>query len=210
MEAAWVDRLERRLGFLAMPGLPGFLCGMTIAVGLLGSFKPEFVSALILDPAALRAGQFWRALTFVVVPPPGGALWLALWILMQYSILSALETAWGDFKITFFLLLGVLATTGAAAATGGLFGNSYVMLAAFLAFARLLPDREVLVMFVLPVKLRWLAALTGMWLGLGLVVGGLLERAEILSGLLPYLLFFGEDHLREVAAFWRRWRSTRP
>ena len=53
MDGAWVDRLERRLGFLAVPGLPGLLTAMTAAASLLAASKPEFVSALALDPDAL-------------------------------------------------------------------------------------------------------------------------------------------------------------
>src|SRR5437660_10414963 len=100
MNGAWVDRLERRFGFLAAPGLPTFVTGMTVLVGLLGTFKPEFTDVLALDPGALAHGQAWRALTFLFVPPPAGPLWLILWILMLYSILHALDSAWGDFKFT--------------------------------------------------------------------------------------------------------------
>jgi hypothetical protein len=214
MEGAWVDRLERRFGFLAVPGLSGFVAGMTAIVGVLGLVKPEFVDALALTSGGLRAGQVWRALAFIVVPPPTGALWLVFWILLLYSCLSALETAWGDFKFTVFLALGVVATAlGALAvgrAYGGLdvtFGNSYLLLAAFLAFARLVPDRELLIMFVLPVKLRWLAAIAAVLTAAQFLGAGLADRVEILSGLAPYLVFFGPGHWLDAKLAWRRWRG---
>ena len=210
MDAEWVDKLERRFGFLAAPGLPGFISGMTALVGVLGILKPEFVEILTLDPGQLAHGQLWRALSFLVVPPPTGPLWLVLWILMLFSILQALEHAWGDFKFTVFLLIGVLATAAGAAATGAEFGNSIIILAAFLAFARLMPDREVLIMFILPVKMRWLAGLAAVWLALEFATNGLTTRVELLTGLLPYLLFFGEGHRREVWYAWRRWRHNLP
>lgn len=203
-DGAWVDRLERRFGFLAAPGLPGFLAGMTVLCGVLASVKPAFVDALALDPAGLARGQAWRAVTFLFVPPPAGALWLLLWIAMLYSILQALENAWGEFKFTVYLAIGALATAAGALAVGREFGNSIVILSCFLAFARLLPDREVLVMFVLPVKLRWLAALAMLWVALDLAVGGLADRVRILSGLLPYVLFFGAGHRRDLSLAWRR------
>ena len=210
MDGAWVDKLERRFGFLAAPGLPTFITGMTVLVGVLGLIKPEFADILALDPAALAHGQLWRCVSFLFVPPPAGPLWLIFWILMLYSILQALEHAWGEFKFTVFLLIGILATAAGALATGVEFGNQIVILAAFLAFARLLPDREVLVMFVLPVKMRWLAALAALWLALEFITNGLAIRVELLAGLLPYLLFFGEGHRRELALAWRRWRQNRP
>jgi hypothetical protein len=210
MDGAWVDRLERRLGFLAAPGLPVFITGMTVVCALLGAFKPEFLDALTLNPAALAHGQVWRLATFLLVPPPAGPLWLILWIAMLYAILLALESAWGDFKFTVYLILGVLFTALGALLTGVEYGNSVVMLAAFLAFARLLPDREILVMFILPVKLRWLAALTAVWIAVEFVSSGLAGRVELLTGLLPYLLFFGEGHARDAKFAWRRWRSGLP
>lgn len=210
MNADWVDKLERRLGFLAAPGLSTFIAGMTALVGVLGIVKPEFAGILALDPSALARGQIWRVASFLFVPPPAGPLWLLLWILMLYSILQALERAWGEFKLTIFLLIGILATAAGALATGAEFGNSFVILASFLAFARLLPDREVLVLFVLPVKMRWLAALAAFWLALEFATNGLATRIELLSGLLPYLLFFGPGHRRDLALAWRRWRHGLP
>jgi hypothetical protein len=210
MEGAWVDRLERRFGFLAAPGLPGFIAGMTVAVGVLGLLKPEFTDALALDPTALAHGQVWRAITFLFVPPPAGPLWLIFWIAMLYMILQALEQAWGAFKFTVFLLIGVLATAAGALAAGTEFGDSIIILSAFLAFARLMPDREMLIMFVLPVKMRWLAGLCGVWLFVEFVTSGNAGRLELIAGLLPYLLFFGDGHKTELSLAWRRWRQNRP
>ncbi|MFI5347987.1 MAG: rhomboid family intramembrane serine protease [Elusimicrobiota bacterium] len=210
MDGEWVDKLERRFGFLAAPGLPTFISGMTVIVGVLQLVKPEFGGVLTLDPFALASGQVWRCVSFLFVPPPAGPLWLVLWILMLYSILQALEQAWGEFKFTVFLLIGVLATAAGALATRAEFGDSFVILGAFLAFARLMPDREVLVMFVLPVKMRWLAGLAALWLALEFVTNGWTLRVELLTGLLPYILFFGEGHRREAALAWRRWRQDRP
>jgi hypothetical protein len=210
MDGAWVDRLEKRLGFLAAPDLPVFITGMTVICALLGAFKPEFVDALALDPAALAHGQVWRLLTFLFIPPPAGPLWLILWIAMLYAILQALEAAWGEFKFTVFLALGIIATTLGAIAVGVEYGNSVVMLGAFLAFARLLPDREILVMFILPVKLRWLAALTAVWVAVEFATNGLPGRVQLISGLTPYFLFFGPGHLRDLRYAWRRHRGGLP
>lgn len=213
MDGAWVDKLERRFGFLAAPGLPVFITGMTVLVGVLEILKPEFADMLGLDPALVLHGQPWRIVSFLFVPPPSGPQWLILmilWILMLYSILQALEHAWGDFKFTVFLLIGVLATAAGSLATGAYFGNEFIILAAFLAFARLLPDREVLIMFVLPVKMRWLAGLAAVWLALEFFTNGLDTKIELLTGLLPYLLFFGEGHWTELKLGWRRWRQNRP
>jgi hypothetical protein len=207
MDGAWVDRLERRFGAVALPDLPLYVAGMTAAVGLLGLFKPAFPDRLALYPSLVLGGQVWRVLTFLIVPPPTGPLWLAFWVILLYWCLQALESAWGDFKFTVFLALGTLTTAAGALVTGAPFGNSMVILAAFLAFARLLPEHELLIMFVLPVKLRWLAVLAAVWIALELFTGPMLARVELLCGLAPYALFFGPGHWRDLRWAWRRWRG---
>ena len=210
MDGAWVDRLEKRLGFLAAPDLPAFIAVMTVVCAMLSAFKPEFVDALALDPAALLHGQVWRLFTFLFIPPPAGPLWLILWIAMLYAILQALNAAWGDFKLTVFLALGMITTALGALALGVEYGNSVVMLGAFLAFARLLPEREILVLFVLPVKLRWLAALTAVWIAVEFATNSLSGRVQLVTGLAPYLLFFGKGHVRDLRYAWRRYRGGLP
>jgi hypothetical protein len=205
MDAAWVDRLERRIGWLAAPGLPGFVTAMTGGAALLSSAKPELVERLVLDPAAILRGEVWRALTFLVVPPPmRGVLWLLLWLLIVYACLDALEAAWGEFKLTVFVLVAALASAAAALLTMRVGGNGAVHLSAFLAFARLAPDREFLILFILPVKARWLAAAAALFAGADLVLGDWGSRVQLLAGLSSYLLFFGAGHAADLRRAWER------
>ena len=62
------------------------------------------------------------------------------------------------------MLLTVIGALLASAITGGNYavaGTSYVNLSMFLAFALLFPDTQVLLMFIIPVKMKWLAYLDG-------------------------------------------------
>jgi hypothetical protein len=204
MDGAWVDRLERRLGFLAVPGLPGLLTAMTAVSAVLASLKPEFVAMLSLDPDALRHGQVWRAITFLIVPPESSWLWMLLWLAMIFACLSALEAAWGEFKLTVFVGIGAVMSTIAALSTGAIGDNGPVHLSSFLAFARLAPEREVLVMFVLPVKLRWIAAVAAALTAIQLLAGDNASRARLLAGLSAYLLYFGPGHWQDLKFAWRR------
>lgn len=204
MDGAWVDRLERRFGFLSVPGLPGLLTAMTAAAALFAASKPEFVAALALDPAALLRGQLWRVVTFLIVPPMASILWMLLWLAMIYAVLSALESAWGEFKLTVFLAIGALMSTAAALTTGAPGDNGPIHLASFLAFARLAPDREVLVMFIIPVKLRWIAAVAAALTAIQLLGGDTASRARLLAGLSAYLLYFGPGHWSDIKLAWRR------
>jgi hypothetical protein len=209
MSAAWVDRLERRLGFLEVPNLALFMAGMNGLCAVLTYVKPEFPAQLILAPTALLSGQVWRALTFVLVPPILPPLWMFLWLILYFSYLSALERAWGAFRFTFYVLLGALCTAAAAAATGFPLGSGAFTISLFLAFARLNPELELLLLFVIPVKMKWLAGAAWALIAWSVLFGGYYDRLSLGSGLLNYFLYFAGEHAFELKQMWRRSRYQR-
>lgn len=166
--------------------------------------KPELIARLALDPAAVMSGQVWRVVTFLIVPPESSLLWMLLWLAMIFACLSALEAAWGEFKLTVFVGIGVVLSTVAALCTGAIGDNGPIHLSSFLAFARLAPDREVLVLFVFPVKLRWIAAVAAALTAIQLLGGDTASRARLLAGLSSYLIYFGPGHWQDIKLAWRR------
>ena len=160
--APWVDRLERRLGFLEIPNLAAFMAGMNAVSALLTLIKPEFPAQLVLEPLLLRSGQVWRALTFVFVPPELSPLWLFFWLILYFSYLNSLERAWGDFKLTLYVLIGALATAAASLATSLPLGSGAFVTSLFLAFAKNYPETQILLFFVIPIKMKWLGAAVGL------------------------------------------------
>ena len=74
----------------------------------------------------------------------------------------------------------------------------------FLAFAYLFPDFELLLFFILPVKIKWLALIT--WIGyfLGFAFGSWHTRLIILASIANFLLFFGRDIMLRMRAGRRR------
>ena len=71
------------------------------------------------------------------------------------------------------MLLTVIGALLASAITGGNFavaGTSYVNLSMFLAFALLFPNTQVLLMFIIPVKMKWLA-----YIDVGLFAAGIIR-----------------------------------
>src|ERR1039458_1082074 len=71
------------------------------------------------------------------------------------------EDYWGVFRFNFFLFIGWALTVGAAFLTPAEPAtNLFVAGSVFLAFAYLNPDFELVLFFILPVKVKWLALLT--------------------------------------------------
>jgi len=115
-----------------------------------------------------------------------------------------------------FYAIGALGTIAAAFITRAPVGNEYLDASCILAFGTLFPDYEIRLFFILPVRMKWLAILTGAWYAFVFVTGGWAARAGIVAAFANYLLFFAEH----LAYLWRsrnlqvrqaaRRASTRP
>jgi len=163
---------------------------------LSGQFDLSFV---LLIPELVREGQWWRLLTFIFIPPNAHPLFIIFAWYLFYSMGSALEGHWGTFRFNLFLLVGYIVTVAVSflfplfPATNIFIGGSV-----FLAFAFLYPDFEILIFFILPVKMKWLALLT--WIGYTyqIFVGPWPTRLVVLASVTNFLLFFGKDILWKI------------
>ena len=149
-----MDRLEKKLGFLSIPGLAAFLAGMNAIIGILSLFKPQFPEILVFDPVSFLSGQYWRAVTFLFVPPEMGPLWLAFWLIFFYWLMNRLEQIWGDFKFLAYCLIGALGVIACSLLLGREFSNSIFTTSLVLAYARLNSDVEILLFFFFPIKMK--------------------------------------------------------
>jgi hypothetical protein len=106
----WLDKLERHFGFLAIPNLiVAVIIGQALAT-LMGLSHPELPSLMMLDPAAVEAGQWYRLLTWIIVPnvTPMGVIFAIFWFQILWMIGQSLEAEWGAFAATVYLLTGLL------------------------------------------------------------------------------------------------------
>ena len=99
----WLASLERRFGAWAIPEFPLLIVTANGLTYLLGQSQPAYVHRLILDPAAVRAGEWWRVLTFLFVPPRINPLFLVLWLYLLYQYARALEMNGASFVSAFFI-----------------------------------------------------------------------------------------------------------
>lgn len=54
------------------------------------------------------AGQVWRVVTFLFVPPSTSVIWVIFGLYFYYMIGSTLENQWGAFGFTVYYLIGAL------------------------------------------------------------------------------------------------------
>ena len=199
------NRFERALGRFAIPQLALYLIGgqvMFLGFALLGRFDLE---RILLVPALILQGEFWRLFTFAFVPPVSGqltmvgAVFLAISWYFFHMISQALENYWGLFRFNLFFLLGWALTVAVSFLTPyQATGYSFFAVSVFLAFAFLNPDFELYLFFILPVKIKWFALV--MWLGFAyaLVVGDWNARLTVLAATGNFLAFFARDIVQRI------------
>jgi hypothetical protein len=194
----WTDRLQQRFGFLAIHGLGRIIVTLQVLFYAGSMAVPDLAGRISLDPSLL-ATEPWRLATFIFVPPATNPFFAIFFFMFQWTVFQGLEAEWGAFKLTLYCALGWLAVAALPLllwlGAGLLVPASATdwSLSIWLAFAFLYPDFTILIFFILPVKMKWMAWLTGAFLLFKVSTGGLFEALSIAAGLLNYLLFFAGD-----------------
>ena len=211
-----ISTLEKRFGGWAIPNLTIYLMAIqAIGVVLLLTGYSE-VQDLILNGVWVRAGDWTRLLSFMMIPRTLSPVWLFFSFYVFYLVGTSLEKEWGAFRYNLYILLGYLFTISVAfIAPSAYVFNTYFLGGVFLAFATLFPNVEFRIFFILPVKVKWLGWLTAGYYILTLllpeniakqvgIATDLGSRLCVVAAFANYLVFFGKDFLNNVKAGQRR------
>ena len=207
--ARWLDRFCYNHPNFGIPNLVKFIVIGNVLVYFLDMFSQGYASyALMFYTPWILQGEVWRIVTFIFVPTSGynpsdmlSVLWFAMSLLFCYYIGNALERQWGTARFTVFYGLGVVLNI----IVGFVMGSTsmyYINMSMFFAFATLYPEMQVLLMGILPLKVKWLA-----WIEAALfaydVFFSLVSRQWVtavlpLVALLNYFIFFWDDLMGTV------------
>ena len=207
-EDTFLDKLERKIGWLSIPNLALIL---VIAMGLVWVADFALVRLdrlplsyyLYFNRDLVLKGEVWRVLTFIFVPEDDGTLFVFLTLYFFWFMGSTLETEWGTFKFTVYYLTGYLGSL----ASGFIMGfttNYYLNLSLFLAFAILNSEVKVLLFFFLPIKVKWLALLDLVIIVIDLIFSTWAMRVAIIFALLNVILFFWKKLYYMISNYFRR------
>ena len=219
--------LRRKLEKYAIPNLTLYLI-ICYGIGYLMQYLvPAGYQYLMLDPFLVLKGQVWRLVTWILIPPDSSNLFFVLITLyLYYSLGGLLERIWGTYKYNVYLFSGLLFTIlGAFVLCGysvlmgaqptmytglyllnngstvyfGQFSTYYINMSIFLACAASIPDVQVLLMFLFPIKVKWLGIVYGIILLVNCIQGGIATWIVVIFSLLNFLVFFlcskGKMHL---------------
>ena len=196
----WLDKMERRFGRYAIRNLTMYLLA-GYAIGYLLSFTmPQLLTYFTLEPALILKGQVWRLLSWVIIPPNDNIIFVIFMMLLYYSLGNTLESYWGAFRYNVYIFSGILFTVIGAFIVNGLIGGItgfgslcstyYINMSIFLACASIMPDYQLLLYGIIPIKMKWLAILDVVLLAVDAVQGGLIIRIVIIASLLNFIIFF--------------------
>ena len=162
------NKLERKFGRFGIPHLTNYIIGCYILGYVIALMRSDFLSYLTLEPAWILRGQIWRLITWVLIPPESLSVFTIIMLLFYYSLVTTLERTWGSFRYTLYIFSGLIFTIlgafflyfimgGNVTGIGNFFSTYYVSMSIFLAFAVSYPDMRVLLYFVIPIKMKWMA-----------------------------------------------------
>jgi membrane associated rhomboid family serine protease len=203
-------QLERKLSFIAIPNIAIIFVTLQGLGFLMVMANPAWQFQLALIPDAVRAGEYWRLVTFLALPLATGPIFMifALWFL--YFVLNMIEGVWGDFKTTLYTLVSILVTIAFS------FAFDYPVLdihhfesSLFFAASALFPDMEIAIFGIIPVKMKWMAGLTAVFVLVELVRGTWLDRLFLMAIYSNFLLFFGPAILGRARNWVRRRKFQR-
>ena len=166
-----------------------------------------FYNALRFDPTLILKGQVWRLISYPLTYLTEIGSILGILSLLFYVWAGwVLEDYWGILKFNCYVFAGILLTDAAALILQAYASANYIYLSLFLALATLMPDEQIRIWFILPVKMKWLAlidlglSLIGVVSGIIAMISGLIRGAGlyldwllILAPIAVYFLFFGKQ-----------------
>lgn len=196
----FLNKMERKYGKYAVHNLPAIIIALYVAGYIMAVFQPGILNYLTLEPYYILHLQIWRLITWVIVPPSSLDIFTIIMLFFYYSIGKALEQTWGAFRFNVYIFSGILFTVlgafllyyvlGGNVAFGGLFSTYYINMSIFLAFAVAYPDMQVLLYFIIPIRMKWMGLLYGAFILYEFIGSGWVERVAIIASLLNFLIFF--------------------
>ena len=202
----WISRLERKYGRFCIPNLISIIVGGQILVYAIELFVNQFISVYLgLSRSLLLMGQVWRLITFVFIPfSGGGPMSVILGIYFTWFIGTALEKEWGDFRYTVYLLSGVLGTVLGCLLTGVTASTYCLSLSLLLAFAMLYPEVQLLLFFVIPIRVKYFGVFAAVLWVFSFLGASLPGKLDYLLSMLNVWLFFAPMAYRSLRAWVRR------
>ncbi len=208
-----MSKFEKKFGKYAIQNLTIVLIICYIVGYMIQLISPQLVQFLTLEPYRILHGQVWRLVTWLLIPPSSLDIFTIIMLVFYYNIGTTLERTWGTYRYNVYIFSGILFTILASFLCFGYlsfvlgdvsgemlsqilllrsmeFSTYYINLSIFLAFAMTYPDMQVLLMFVIPVKMKWMAILDLVLMVYMLIAGDVVTKFAVAAALINVGVFY--------------------
>lgn len=208
-------KMERKYGKYAVRNLSAYIAGCFVISYILALLLPNVYQYMLFSPIDIFYGhQYWRFFTWIFTTPGGFDIFSLIMIFFYYSIGTSIERGIGTFRYNLYVFgsltlitLGQLVTwlimyfaldTKAfllkALAADGMAGASlmtyYMTTSVFLGFALLYQEAMVLLFFVIPFKVKWMAYIDGFFLLYYFIkIDAIASRITIVAIVINFLIY---------------------
>lgn len=205
----WLERLERKFGRKAIPNITRVFV-VTTLIGYVLSWmsSADNLSANILlnifafSPAHILRGEVWRLITWIFCTSDS-SFWNLIFLLCLWMLGNNLEYYLGSFKMNFYFVSGIILYDVAGMLIYVITGVPiyitmyFILFSLYLMLGLFMPEAEVRLNFVLPVKMKWLMLVYFLMLGYDVYsyfkmgVGiGIAFGSQIVLAIINLLVFF--------------------
>jgi len=213
----FLNKMERKIGKYAIPNLSLYLILGYVLGYILEFINPAIVDFLTLNPYLILHGQVWRIVTWIIIPPSSFDLFTIIMLMFYYSVGMNLERTWGTFYYNVYLFMGMIFTILGSFLIMGIsyvpafriamlreavgsadyfllvarnFSTYFVNMSIFLGFAATFPEVQVLLMFIIPIKVKWMGIAYGVLLVVQFLRSDIVGKIVIGASLLNFVVFF--------------------
>ena len=198
-----IDRFCYNHPNFGVPNLMRYLTIANVAFWILGAANSTLLSYLSFDAALILRGQVWRLVTFMLYPPSMGMLAFLVFY-FYYWMGSTLERYWGTPQFNVYILIGWALTVLYGFLVYFLGGYriridaQYLYLSMFFSYAALFPDQMVLLFFIIPIKMKYLALIDAVYFIMAVVSNPFPVNLLPVVAVLNFFLFFYGTLLRLI------------
>ncbi len=213
----FLNKMERKIGKYAISNLSLYLIMGYVLGYILQFINPAIVDFLTLNPYLILHGQIWRLVTWIIIPPSSFDLFTIVMLMFYYSVGTNLERTWGTFYYNVYLFMGMIFTVIGGSLIMGIsyvpafnsfvtrelygtgtyfllvarsFSTYFVNMSIFLGFAATFPEVQVLLMFIIPIKVKWMGIAYGALLVVQFLQSDIVGKIIIGASLLNFVVFF--------------------
>lgn len=198
----WLEKLEKKFGKFYIPNLMLIITIGTLIAYAFAFIDPKILNLMSLNPQKVLDGEIWRFITFIFVPESNSSILFIITVYFYYLAGSTLERVWGAFKFNVYYFIGAIATILISFIVGIPVSGSFINLSLFLAFAKIYPDMEIRLFFIIPIKMKYLAYFNWVLIileSLKYIYNG--SFTGVLYALVPifnYIIFFGPSNYKQT------------